>query len=68
MLFRSIERVVAEVDAIVKEVTAGNAGWAATQKGDRAVRREVRNTLRTYGLHTVDGLFERAYDYIAEHY
>ena len=63
-----IERVVVEVDAIVREVTAGNAGWAATQKGDRAVRREVRNTLRTYGLHTVPGLFERAYDYIAEHY
>ncbi|MGC3995503.1 MAG: HsdR family type I site-specific deoxyribonuclease [Propionicimonas sp.] len=63
-----IERVVAEVDAIVKEVTAGNSGWASTQKGDRAVRREVRNTLRTYGLHTVPGLFERAYAYIAEHY
>ena len=63
-----IEKVVAEVDAIVKEVTAGNSGWASTQKGDRAVRREVRNTLRTYGLHIVPGLFERAYDYIAEHY
>lgn len=63
-----IEKVVAEVDAIVKEVTAGNSGWASTQKGDRAVRREVRNTLRTYGLHSVPGLFERAYDYIAVHY
>ena len=63
-----IEKVVLDVDAIVKEVTAGNSGWASTQKGDRAVRREVRNTLKTYGLHTVPGLFERAYDYIAEHY
>ena len=63
-----IERIVENVDAIVKEVTAGNTGWASTQKGDRAVRRELRTILRETGLLTVEGLFERAYDYIAEHY
>lgn len=63
-----IERVVQEVDVIVKEVTAGNAGWASTQKGDMAVRKEVRLVLKGKGLHTVPGLFEKAYAYIAEHY
>ena len=63
-----IERVVEEVDSIVKEVTAGNAGWASTQKGDMAVRKEVRLVLKDKGLHTVPGLFDRAYEYIAEHY
>jgi type I restriction enzyme, R subunit len=63
-----IERVVTDVDAIVKEVTAGNSGWAATQRGDRVVRKEVRTTLKNYGLNTVVGLFDRAYEYIAEHY
>ena len=51
-----------------KEVTAGNAGWASTQKGDMAVRKEVRLVLKDKGLHTVPGLFDRAYEYIAEHY
>lgn len=63
-----IERVVKEVDAIVKEVTAGNTGWASTQKGDRTVRRELRTILKDKGLFAVEGLFEKAYDYIAEHY
>jgi len=63
-----IGRVVEEVDSIVQEVTAGNAGWASTQQGDMAVRKEVRLVLKDKGLHTVPGLFDRAYEYIAEHY
>ena len=61
-----IERVVTEIDEIVKQVRYD--GWAATQKGDRLVRKEVRTVLGKYGLHSVPGLFEKAYDYIAEHY
>lgn len=61
-----IERVVKDVDAIVKQVRYD--GWAATAEGDRIVRREVRNTLRKHQMHTVPGLFDRAYEYIAEHY
>ena len=61
-----IGRVVTEVDQIVKEVRYD--GWAATQKGDRLVRQEIRNTLRKFQLHTVTGLFEAAYDYIKVHY
>lgn len=28
----------------------------------------LRNVLKPHGLHTVDGLFEAAYAYVAEHY
>lgn len=63
-----IERVVSEIDEIVREVTMDNTGWAATQKGDRLVRQHVRNTLRKFQMHKVPGLFDRAYEYIAEHY
>lgn len=62
----AIGRVVNEVDDIVKEVRYD--GWASTQKGDKLVRKEVRMTLKKFGLHTVPGLFDRAYEYIAEHY
>lgn len=61
-----VERVVVEIDMIVREVSFD--GWAQTQKGDRVVRRELRNTLKKREMHNVPGLFDRAYEYIAEHY
>ena len=63
-----IGRVVHDIDEIVKQVTADNSGWASTQKGDRLVRQHVRTVMKTYRLHAVPGLFEKAYAYIAEHY
>lgn len=63
-----VGRVVTDIDEIVKQVTADNTGWAATQKGDRLVRQNVRTVMRQYHLHDVPGLFDRAYAYIAEHY
>lgn len=63
-----VERVVFEVDEIVRHVTADNTGWSSTQKGDRAVSRELRTVLNKYQLADVPGLFERAHDYIAQHY
>lgn len=61
--------VVADVDSIVKQVAAENgAGWAQTQKGDMAVRRELRNALRKHELHHTEGLFDRAYEYVRAHY
>lgn len=63
-----IERIVKDLDDVVVRVTAGNEGWASTMKGDQAVRRELRSTLKNYGLPTVGGLFEKAFAYIAEHY
>lgn len=61
-----VERVVRDVDAIVREVRYD--GWEATQEGDRLVRRHLRSVLRKHQLHKTSGLFERAYEYIAEHY
>lgn len=63
-----IERVVLEVDAIVKQTTADDSGWMHTNAGDRAVRQALRKTLAHYELHDVTGLFDAAYEYIAEHY
>lgn len=63
-----VERVVHEIDDIVKDVTADNSGWASTQRGDRLVRKEVRGILGKHHLHAVPGLFDRAYGYIAENY
>ncbi|MFP3360943.1 hypothetical protein R0K17_26895, partial [Planococcus sp. SIMBA_143] len=54
-----VERVVKDIDAIVKEVSYD--GWEATLEGDRLVRRHVRQVLRKHQLHTADGLFEKAY-------
>lgn len=64
----TIERVVLEVDEIVKQTTADDSGWMHTNAGDRAVRQALRKTLGHYGLHEVPGLFDAAYEYIAEHY
>lgn len=61
-----VERVVKDIDAIVKQVSYD--GWEATLEGDKLVRRHVRQVLRKHQLHTADGLFEKAYAYIAEHY
>ncbi|MFX0538581.1 type I restriction endonuclease subunit R [Ornithinimicrobium sp. Y1847] len=61
-----VERVVTEIDEIVREVRYD--GWAATQEGDRIVRREVRKVLGKHQLHETKGLFDAAYAYIAEHY
>lgn len=61
-----VERVVRDIDSIVREVSYD--GWEATQEGDRLVRRHVREVLRKHQLHKTPGLFERAYEYIAEHY
>ena len=61
-----VEHVVRDIDAIVREVSY--EGWEATHEGDRLVRRHVREVLRKHQLHQTPGLFERAYEYIAEHY
>lgn len=61
-----IGTVVNEVDTIVKEVRYD--GWASTKEGDKLVRRELRSTLKKFQMHQVPGLFDRAYEYIAEHY
>jgi type I restriction enzyme R subunit len=61
-----VGRVVADIDAIVKEVRYD--GWSATQKGDRIVRISIRKILQKYRLPATGELFDHAYAYIAEHY
>ena len=55
-----------DIDTIVRQVRF--TGWSHTQNGDRTVRREVRLTLKKYGLPTTGELFDRAYAYIRENY
>jgi len=61
-----IENVVTDIDTIVRQIRF--TGWAQTQNGDRTVRREVRLTLKKYGLPSAGELFDRAYAYIRENY
>jgi type I restriction enzyme R subunit len=61
-----VENVVTDIDTIVRQVRF--TGWTHTQNGDRTVRREVRLTLKKYGLPSAGELFDRAYAYIRENY
>jgi type I restriction enzyme R subunit len=61
-----IEEVVNDIDAIVRQ--AAVTGWTSSQPGDRAVRLEIRKTLKKYGLPPSGELFDRAYAYIRENY
>jgi type I restriction enzyme R subunit len=61
-----IEKVVTEIDAIVKQVRF--SGWQASQPGDKEVRRQIRMVLNANSLPATGPLFDRAYAYIAQNY
>lgn len=61
-----VERIVADIDAIVKIVRFD--GWQSTAAGTRGVKQALRKTLLKYQLHREQELFERAYDYIEVYY
>ena len=61
-----VERIVAEIDAIVKQVRFD--GWQDTAQGEREVRQALRKALLKYKLHTDHELFDKAYGYIREYY
>ena len=61
-----VERVVADIDDIVKKVRFPD--WQRTSQGERLVQRELRKTLLKYKLHTDQDLFDRAYAYIRQYY
>lgn len=61
-----VERVVADIDDIVKKVRFD--GWQATMQGERLVQKELRRALLKYKLHTDQDLFDRAYAYIRQYY
>lgn len=61
-----VERIVADIDAIVKQVRFD--GWQSTAQGEREVRQALRKALLKYKLHTDQELFDKAYGYIREYY
>jgi type I restriction enzyme, R subunit len=60
-----VERVVADIDGIVRQVRF--PGWLQTAAGERKVQRALRTSLLKYKLHSDQELFDRAYSYIV-HY
>jgi len=61
-----VERVVADIDDIVRQVRF--PGWQKTAAGEREVQRALRKSLLKYKLHTDQDLFDRAYGYIVQYY
>jgi len=61
-----VERVVADIDEIVRQVRF--PGWQQTEAGEREVKRALRRSLLKYKLHTDQDLFDRAYAYIDRYY
>ncbi|MCE7990950.1 MAG: HsdR family type I site-specific deoxyribonuclease [Roseivirga sp.] len=61
-----VERIVNEIDAIVRMVSF--PGWQNSASGEREVQKSLRKALLKFKLHTDQALFERAYAYIKEYY
>lgn len=61
-----VERIVADIDDIVKKVRFPD--WQHTTQGERLVQKELRRTLLKYKLHTDQDLFDKAYGYIRQYY
>jgi len=61
-----VERVVADIDGIVRLVRFDN--WQHTSGGEREVKRALRKTLAKYKLHEDVELFDKAYGYVREYY
>ncbi|MGO1597089.1 MAG: type I restriction endonuclease subunit R [Sphingobacterium sp.] len=61
-----VERVVTDIDAIVRVVRF--VGWQKTVSGEREVQKSLRKALLKYKLHKDQMLFDRAYAYIKEYY
>ena len=61
-----VERIVTDIDAIVKEVRYPD--WQNTSGGEREVKQALRRALLKYKLHTDQDLFDRAYGYIRQYY
>ena len=61
-----VERIVADIDDIVKKVRFPE--WQQTTQGERLVQKELRRTLLKYKLHTDQELFDHAYGYIRQYY
>lgn len=70
-----VEKVVQEIDAVASGVQpppgsteATPVNWQTSREGVRLVKQAIRVALKKYGLPPTGDLFERAYNYVAEHY
>lgn len=63
-----LDKVVSEIDEVVRQVSTGWDGWAKTKAGDRQVRDSIRLVLNKYALPLQGDLFDHAYAYVAENY
>jgi type I restriction enzyme R subunit len=70
-----VENVVHEIDAVASGVMpspgsdqATFVNWQTSREGVRLVKQAIRVALKKYGLPPTGDLFERAYNYVAEHY
>ena len=61
-----VERVVADIDAIVRLVRF--PGWQDTLAGEREIKKALRKSLFKYKLHADEELFEKSYSYIRQYY
>jgi type I restriction enzyme R subunit len=61
-----VERIVADIDEIVRKVRFPD--WQHATQGERLVQKELRRTLLKYKLHTDQELFDKAYGYIRQYY
>ena len=61
-----VERIVTDIDEIVKKVRFPD--WQRTAQGERLVQKELRRVLLKYKLHTDQELFDKAYAYIRQYY
>ena len=61
-----IANVVDDIDKIVKATRFD--GWQDNHGGQREIQKVLRQTLFKYKLHKEQDLFDKAYEYIREHY
>jgi len=61
-----VTQIVADIDDIVNKIRF--EGWQFTIAGERQIKQEITRVLLKQKLHREKELFEKAYDYIKQHY
>lgn len=61
-----VTQIVVAIDDIVNKIRF--EGWQFTITGERQIKQEITRVLLKHKLHKEKELFEKAYDYIKQHY
>ncbi|WP_048125625.1 hypothetical protein [Methanosarcina lacustris] len=61
-----VEKIVNDIDSVVKYTRF--EGWQWTDTGEKEIKKALRKTLLKYKLHKDQELFDKAYEYLREHY